>query len=49
MTSGYGEKDAAELFAEAFADVYAHGTKARKAGIELVKKYESHVRRPWRH
>jgi len=40
VTSRYGQTDANEFFAEAFADVYAHGTDARKASIELVKNYE---------
>ena len=40
MTSGYGEANAAEFFAEAFADVYNHGNKARPASIALVKEYE---------
>ena len=39
-TSAYGATNAAEFFAEAFADVYQHGKKARKASIELVKAYE---------
>ena len=40
LTSGYGEKSAAEFFAEAFADVYTHGRNARPASIKLVKEYE---------
>ena len=40
MTSGYGETNASEFFAEAFADVYAHGNKAKPASIALVKEYE---------
>ena len=40
ITSGYGEKNASEFFAEAFADVYAHGRNARPASIRLVKEYE---------
>lgn len=39
-TSKYGQQNAAEFFAEAFADVYQHGEKARPASIELVKLYE---------
>ena len=39
-TSAYGATNAAEFFAEAFADVYAHGKNARQASIELVKAYE---------
>ena len=44
ITSVYGSTDAGEFFAEAFADVYAHGNKAKKASIELLKVYEK--RRP---
>ena len=43
FTSGYARSksgDAHEFFAEAFADVYAHGKKARKASIVLVQEYE---------
>lgn len=39
LTSVYGGSSAAEFVAEAFADVYAHGTKARPASIELLKRY----------
>lgn len=41
ITSTYGKTSAAEFFAEAFADVYAHGDHASSASIELVKLYES--------
>ena len=40
LTSRYGEYNPNEFFAEAFADVYAHGENARPASIELVKLYE---------
>ena len=40
ITSGYGASNAGEFFAEAFADVYAHGNKAKKASIKLLKVYE---------
>ena len=43
ITSGYVTSEignAGEFFAEAFADVYAHGRDARPASIELVKEYE---------
>ncbi|MBR6915487.1 MAG: hypothetical protein IKN36_03940, partial [Clostridia bacterium] len=40
ITSWYGATNAGEFFAEAFKDVYAHGAKARKASIQLVKNYE---------
>lgn len=39
-TSGYGAKDAQEFFAEAVADVYTNGDKARKTSIGVVKEYE---------
>ena len=29
-----------EMFAEAVADVYAHGKQAREMSIEFVKEYE---------
>ena len=45
ITSQYGETDASEFFAEAFADVYAHGANARKASIEIVKVYEERRKR----
>ena len=40
ITSRYGQVNAGEYFAEAFADVYQNGKKAKKASIELVKLYE---------
>ncbi len=40
-TSGYGSTNVAELFAEAFADVYAHGNRARPMSIAIVKEYEA--------
>ena len=39
-TSGYGETDAAEFFAEAVADVYANGNRANPASIRILKSYE---------
>lgn len=39
-TSGYGATNAQEFFAEAVADVYTNGDKARKASIGIVKEYE---------
>ena len=39
-TSEYGSYSAGEMFAEAVADVYAHGKQARAMSIELVKEYE---------
>ena len=40
MTSEYGSQNASEMFAEAVADVYSHGTGAREMSKELVKEYE---------
>ncbi|MGI6119309.1 MAG: hypothetical protein ACOYIB_01875 [Desulfosporosinus sp.] len=40
-TSRYGGQDEGELFAEAFADVYENGEKARPLHIQIVKEYES--------
>lgn len=40
ITSSYGRTAPVEFFAEAFADVYAHGDQAFPASIELVKQYE---------
>ena len=40
-TSRYGQKNATEFFAEAFADVYTHGKNARPASIAVVQEYES--------
>ena len=40
MTSFYGTDDPAEFFAEAFHDVYAYGSSARKMSVEVVKEYE---------
>ena len=40
VTSSYGQTSSNEFFAEAFADVYAHGVNARPASIEFVKLYE---------
>ena len=39
-TSKYGSNSAGEMFAEAVADVYAHGSRAREMSIEFVKEYE---------
>ena len=39
-TSTYGSTNAGEFFAEAFADVYAHGNQARPMSIAIVKEYE---------
>ena len=44
-TTEYGATNAAEFFAEAFADVYQNGKEARKASIELVKLYEAEMRK----
>ena len=41
LTSRYGQTNAAEFFAEAFADVMAHGKNAMPASIKLVKLYEA--------
>jgi len=41
MTSKYGGKHASELFAEAVADVYSHGSGAKDLSKELVKEYEN--------
>ena len=41
-TSWYGQTDAGEFFAEAFADVYAHGEDARPVSIALVQEYEKY-------
>lgn len=41
MTSKYGSKHASELFAEAVADVYSHGSGAKDLSKELVKEYEN--------
>ena len=35
-----GSRNAGEMFAEAVADVNAHGRQARQMSIELVKEYE---------
>ena len=40
-TSRYGQTNAAEFFAEAFADVYSHGEKAKPVSIALVREYEA--------
>ena len=40
MTSVYGSQNPGELFAEAVADVYSHGTGAKEFIQELVKEYE---------
>ena len=37
LTSEYGTTNAAEFFAEAFKDVYAHGNKAKPMSIAFVK------------
>ena len=39
-TTWYGVTSPAEMFAEAFADVYQYGKKARKASIAILKAYE---------
>ena len=39
-TSKYGAKNAAEFFAEAVSDVYAHGKDAKPMSIEIVQEYE---------
>ena len=39
-TSRYGETNASEFFAEAFADVYSRGENARPVSIAVVKEYE---------
>ena len=39
-TSGYGATNAQEFFAEAVADVYTNGDKARKTSVALVREYE---------
>ncbi len=39
-TSYYGSENPSEMFAEAVADVYAHGKEARPMSIELMKVYE---------
>ncbi len=39
-TSGYGATSAQEFFAEAVADVYTNGDKARKTSVAIVKEYE---------
>ena len=44
-TTKYGAYTAGEFFAEAFADVYAHGKKARRTSIELVKIYEEEMKK----
>ena len=43
-TSNYGATDAAEFFAEAFADVYRNGSEARSTSITLVKLYEKNMK-----
>ncbi len=43
-TSKYGSTNAAEFFAEAFADVYQNGEEARKTSIELVKLYKKNMK-----
>ena len=44
FTSGYGATNAAEFFAEAFADVYRNGTDARPTSIRLVQLYEERMK-----
>ena len=44
-TTEYGATNAAEFFAEAFADVYQNGKEARKTSIELVKLYEAEMKK----
>ena len=39
-TSEYGGQNSAEFFAEAVHDVYANGSKAKKASVEAIKEYE---------
>jgi hypothetical protein len=41
MTSVYGGYSAGEMFAEAVADVYSHGSGAKDISKELVKEYET--------
>ena len=45
LTSLYGTDSPAEFFAEAFHDVYSHGSSARKASVEVVKEYENRQKR----
>ena len=40
MTSVYGSQNPGEMFAEAVADVYSHGSGAKEMSKELVKEYE---------
>lgn len=34
-----------EMFAEAVADIYAHGNQARQMSVELVKEYEKRAKK----
>ena len=43
-TTDYGATNAAEFFAEAFADVYQNGKDARPASIRLVQLYEEEMK-----
>lgn len=43
-TSGYGATSAQEFFAEAVADVYTNGDKARKTSVAIVKEYEKRLK-----
>ncbi len=45
MTSKYGSLSAGEMFGEAIADVYSHGSGAKEMSKELVKEYESRQKR----
>ena len=42
-TTAYGATNAAEFFAEAFADVYQNGKAARPTSIKLVQLYEEEM------
>lgn len=43
-TTRYGATNAAEFFAEAFADVYQNGNAARPTSIRLVQLYEKNMK-----
>lgn len=45
MTSKYGSYSSQEFFAEAVADVYAHGTKSKDISQGLVKEYEKRMKK----
>jgi hypothetical protein len=44
-TTDYGATNAAEFFAEAFADVYQNGKDARPTSIRLVQLYEEEMKK----